>query len=70
MMVISVNENLLNELILEKIIFALAIECTMIEMMATNHHPILFYFYMIIIFIKIYSYHKARTVVRNIDECY
>jgi hypothetical protein len=39
MMVILVNQNLLNELVLEKIIFALAIENMMIETMTTNHHP-------------------------------
>jgi hypothetical protein len=39
MMVILVNQNLLNELVLVKIIFALAIESTMIGTMATNHHP-------------------------------
>ena len=33
------NQNLLNELMLEKIIFALAIENMTIETMTTNHHP-------------------------------
>ena len=70
MMVKLENQNLLNELVLEKIIFALAIENMMIEMRTINHHPNEFHQ---ILFIKkkvgeiIYS--KARTVARNIDEC-
>ena len=39
MMVKLENQNLLNELVLEKIIFALAIENMTIETMTTNHHP-------------------------------
>mgnify|MGYP001068907075 CR=1 FL=1 len=39
MMVKSVNQNLLNEFLLEKTIFALAIENMMIEMMTKYHHP-------------------------------
>lgn len=37
------NQHLLNELVLEKIIFALAIENMTIETMTTNHHPKRFY---------------------------
>ena len=33
------NQNLLNELVLARIIFALAIENMTIETMNTNHHP-------------------------------
>jgi hypothetical protein len=38
MIVILGNRNPLNELVLKKVIFALAIENTMIETMTTNHH--------------------------------
>jgi hypothetical protein len=44
MMVTLVNQNRLNELVLEKIIFALAIESTLIETTATNHLPKQFHF--------------------------
>ena len=62
------NQNLLNELVLEKIIFALAIENMTIETMTINHHPKP-------IFIweeeeqGNETHSKARTVARNIDEC-
>ena len=68
MMVILVNLNLLNELVLEKIIFALAIESTMIETTATNHHPEI-EFGNLSNKKTVHLYNKARTVARNIDEC-
>jgi hypothetical protein len=57
MMVKLENQNLLNELVLEKIIFALAIENTMIEMRTINHHPKQFH-----LFDSIYSKEKFEIL--------
>ena len=62
------NQNLLNELVLVRIIFPLPIENMTIQTMTTNHHPKP-------IFISKEeedgneTHNKARTVARNIDEC-
>ena len=65
------NQNLLNELVLEGIIFALAIENMTIETMTTNHHPISNHFISIehSLLEEEETHSKARTVARNIDEC-